>query len=163
MVKFCQKFSYDISYDIFVEEIIQTGRICRQYGVNEVFISSLLCRSSTSEMKNIREINCFIKERCVRENFIFIFNDSISEEHLWKDGLHLTGDGTTILANNFINVLNESLLWLEKKTFEAQHIRTESITVNNINDNNLLNDKIFEKRPNSENVLSTLNDLKIRN
>ena len=92
------------------EEIIQTGRICRQYGVNEVFISSLLCRSSTSEMKNIREINCFIKERCVRENFIFIFNDSISEEHLWKDGLHLTDDGTTILANNFINILNESSL-----------------------------------------------------
>lgn len=92
------------------EEIIQTGRICRQYGVNEVFISSLLCRSSTFEMKNIREINCFIKERCVRENFIFIFNDSISEEHLWKDGLHLTDDGTTILANNFINILNESSL-----------------------------------------------------
>ena len=46
---------------------------------------------------------------------------------------------------------------------EAQNIRTESIAVNNISDNNLLNDKIFEKRPNSENVLSTLNDLKIRN
>ena len=61
-------------------------------------------------MKKAKETNGIVKDMCVRENFNFISNDSIREEHLWNDGLHLLDEGTTLLANNIINSLNKNLL-----------------------------------------------------
>ena len=89
-----------------VKEIINTGLTCKENGVKKVFISSLLCRSDKEEMDKVNEINDLLKQRCVIENFGFISNETIRENHLWKDGIHLIDQGTTILANNFINVLN---------------------------------------------------------
>ena len=93
-----------------VKEIIETGLTCRETGVKEVFISSLLCRSGNEEMNKVNEINNILKQRCLSENFIFISNEDIRREHLWKDGIHLLDVGTDILSQNFINALNENLL-----------------------------------------------------
>ena len=39
--------------------------------------------------------------------YIFIDNQNIvKEKHLWKDKMHLNRDGLNILANNFIESLN---------------------------------------------------------
>ena len=92
------------------KEIIETGLTCREKGVKEVFISSLLCRSGNEEMNKVNEINNILKQRCLSENFIFISNEDIRREHLWKDGIHLLDVGTDILSQNFINALNENLL-----------------------------------------------------
>ena len=89
-----------------VKDIMKTGLTCREKGVKEVFISSLLCRSGMEEMNKVNEINNLLKQRCAIENFGFICNEAISENHLWKDGIHLIEEGTTILANNFIKALN---------------------------------------------------------
>ena len=92
-------------------EIINIGKTCRQVGgVNYIFISAITCRSNLEETKKVREINDFLSSLCEREGFVFIDNNSIKREHLWKDGLHLLDEGTTILANNIINSLNENLL-----------------------------------------------------
>ena len=93
------------------QEIIEIGRTCRQVGgVNNIFISAITCRAKLEESKKAIEINDMLKDLCVRENFVFISNDSIRKEHLWIDGLHLLDEGTTILANNIINSLNDNLL-----------------------------------------------------
>ena len=93
------------------QEIIDIGRTCRQVGgVNNIFISAITCRAKLEESKKAIEINDMLKDLCVRENFVFISNDSIRKEHLWIDGLHLLDEGTTILANNIINSLNDNLL-----------------------------------------------------
>ena len=99
-----------VTIDSIVQYILQIGRTCRQSGVKDIFISSITYRSNPNEMKRVREINNILKSMCVAENFIFICNDSIGKEHLWKDGLHLLDGGTNILANNFIKSLNENLL-----------------------------------------------------
>ena len=96
--------------DSIVQDILQIGRTCRQSGVKDISISSITYRSNANEMKKVREINNILKSLCVTENFIFICNDSIGKEHLWKDGLHLLDGGTEILGNNFIKSLNENLL-----------------------------------------------------
>ena len=38
---------------------------------------------------------------CARNGFHFICNDMIDVSMIWKGGLHLTNDGTKMLANNY--------------------------------------------------------------
>ena len=116
-------FSWKNSTDI-VKDIIETGLACREKGVKKVSISSLLCRSDMEEMNKVNEINDLLKQRCAIENFGFISNEAIRENHLWKNGIHLIDQGTTIFANNFINVLNNvNLFWLRKQeSYEASQI-----------------------------------------
>ena len=46
---------------------------------------------------------------CATNGFNFICNDEIGREMVWKDCLHLTNDGTTMLADNFTKYLNINL------------------------------------------------------
>ena len=46
-----------------------------------------------------------VRESCVAENFYFVDNKTITEEHLWDDGIHLLDSGTAVLANNFLGLL----------------------------------------------------------
>ena len=46
---------------------------------------------------------------CATNGFNFICNDESSREMIWKDGLHLTYDGTAMLAHNFTKYLNINL------------------------------------------------------
>ena len=41
--------------------------------------------------------------------FHYIINEMIDQRMLWKDGIHLTDDGTKILAANILNYLNINL------------------------------------------------------
>ena len=47
---------------------------------------------------------------CRKHNFIFICNENIRKENLWKDSLPLNDSGMEILADNFINMLNSIFL-----------------------------------------------------
>ena len=46
---------------------------------------------------------------CATNGLNFICNDKIGREMVWKDGLHLTNDGTAMLAANFTKSLNINL------------------------------------------------------
>ena len=48
----------------------------------------------------------FIKTFMQSLRFWFICNDRIGKDLLWRDGLHLTDEGTSFLATNFLNFLN---------------------------------------------------------
>ena len=49
---------------------------------------------------------------------LYICNDLINEKYIWKDGLRLTNEGSSLLINNFINYLNRNgnnSIWLMTK------------------------------------------------
>ena len=46
---------------------------------------------------------------CATNGFSFIYNNEIDREMVWKEGLHLTNYGTTMLDDNFTKYLNMNL------------------------------------------------------
>ena len=103
-------------------EIIDIVETCRRGGVQTIFISSLTCRPSYQ--REINEIINLLKYYADIYNFTFIDNGRIRKEHLWKDGVHLNGEGISknkdgvhlndegisILTNNYITHLNRPSL-----------------------------------------------------
>ena len=87
-------------------EIIETGLLCRRYGVQHIFISSVLLRRQFYQQQRCRDLNAFLRDLCVVHNFIFIDNANISVEHLFTDGVHLTDQGSQILCDNYLFYLN---------------------------------------------------------
>ena len=65
------------SVDEIVQSVIDVAKTCRNKGVNEVFISSLLCRKDRNVRVKIDEINSKVRSVCVLENFNFISNFNI--------------------------------------------------------------------------------------
>ena len=87
---------------------------CRSYGVSNIEVSSILKRSSFNINQVIYQVNNILKRLCRINDFSYICNDLVNENYLWKDGLHLTNEGSSLLLNNFINYLNgngNSSIW----------------------------------------------------
>ena len=57
-----------------------------------MFVSSIL-KCSRVNPDRINKINELLLTKCQQKNFIYIDNNNITEQHLWKDGLHLKEDG----------------------------------------------------------------------
>ena len=89
--------------------IINTGLKCRSYGVNNVFISSILVKKNPSLNIVIRHTNDLIRDLCERNGLCYINNDIITTDYLWKDGIHLKDTGTHILSSNFSKHMNRIL------------------------------------------------------
>ena len=91
-----------------VNEIIKIGEKCLTHGAENVFISGLL-QCSRVDPSRIKEINELFSIKCEQmefmSDFTFIDNDNITEQHLWKDGIHLKENGKNILANNYLYYL----------------------------------------------------------
>ena len=98
-----------LSENEIANEIINIGKVCRENGVNEILISSLICRSSHHLNSKVTKVNDILKDLCYNEGFGFINNINITSQYLWKDGLHLIEAGKVILANNFIHSINNLL------------------------------------------------------
>ena len=92
------------------KSIIEIGKQCCNYNVNEVIISSITAKKSLKLTSIIREINDAVESFCETENFYFIRNDDITIEHLEEDGVHLNDSGTDILAGNFVDYFNNYIL-----------------------------------------------------
>ena len=85
---------------------MKIGLKCGYYGVESIAISSVLVRNDNNLNKLIRGVNISLKHLCKVYGFDFICNDRIGKDLLWRDGLHLTDEGTSFLATNFLNFLN---------------------------------------------------------
>ena len=79
-------------------------RLCRKNGINNVFISSLVCRPTYQN--TIDEVIRILKLNAETHRYIFIDNFNITNKHLYKDGTHLNKTGLNILANNFLRHLS---------------------------------------------------------
>ena len=90
-----------------VKEISEIVRLCHKGGVNEVFVSSLARRPKFQN--KIDNINTLLKTRADEMGeYVFIDNSNILQRHLWDDNLHHLGEGTIILANNFLRHVNKT-------------------------------------------------------
>ena len=90
--------------------IVKIGWQCKESNVNDVFISSLICRDKKRLNDKVIAVNNILKRVCELNGLGFIDNSNICAEKLFEDGLHLKDDGKVILANNLIYVLNMFIL-----------------------------------------------------
>ena len=90
--------------------IIKIGLNCKNYGVNNVVISSILVKKNPNLNALIRRVNDLLRDLCSMNGFGYICNDAITTEYLWKDGIHLQDLGTNILISNFIKFVNSFLV-----------------------------------------------------
>ena len=51
-----------------------------------------------------------MRELCKNNKFHFISNQHITRDFLYHDGIHLTGPGTEILADNIVDYINNFIL-----------------------------------------------------
>ena len=73
---------------------------------NEVFISGIVYRRDELNEKATK-VNDILKLKCPNYSLRFIDNSRvISNRHLNQSGLHLSKDGTQLLAENFLSVIN---------------------------------------------------------
>ena len=71
--------------------------MCRGYAVNEIFVSSLICRKSNYLNEKVTRTNFLLNLICEENRFVFIDNRNININNLWKDGLHLIEQGKAVL------------------------------------------------------------------
>ena len=82
--------------------------LCRDYGVNDIFISAMICRRGKLLNGKVKCVIPFLKH-IREENGDFLTDNSNTEiTDLWKDGIHLLKSGKTKLAENFTYFLNNS-------------------------------------------------------
>ena len=88
--------------------LIEAGVRCRtHYGVENVYISSIMPRSNSEFQGNRHRLNKLLKVSCRENNFTFINNDNIVlKPHVHYDEVHLNDDGSRLLRENLLSVLN---------------------------------------------------------
>ena len=96
-----------ISVSDIANEIVESGLLCKKFGVKTIYISSVLTRKPKFMQERCVELNNFLRELCKIHGFIFMENGNITTEHLQYDGVHLSNEGSIILANNYLFYLND--------------------------------------------------------
>ena len=88
--------------------VVEGGLLCRgEYGVNDIYISSIMPRSHSEFQGNRHCLNKMLREMCREYNLIFIDNSNIVlSTHGHHDGVHLNVEGSELLRENLLNVLN---------------------------------------------------------
>ena len=87
------------------KDIIEAGKICRRYGVRNVFIASVTIRKQTFAQRRCEELNNILHDLCSSHGFVYMDNSNITLDHLY-DGVHLKYEGSILLANNYLFYLN---------------------------------------------------------
>ena len=92
------------------EWIVKIGRQCKESNVDDAFISSLICKAQKRLNDKVIAVNNILKRVHKLNGLGFIDNSNICVENLFRHGLHLKADSKVILANDFIYLLNRSIL-----------------------------------------------------
>ena len=89
------------------EGIIKGGLECRNNGVTNVYISSILPRADCYFQINRMKLNKVLREECEKHNFVYIDNENIVlRNHVCSDNVHLNSQGSTLLKKNVLDALN---------------------------------------------------------
>ena len=91
-----------------LDNLKQIGLKCKSAGVTRILISEIAVNNKLT-IAFISSINQLISNMCRDNSFVFIDNNNIPTASLFRDGLHLLEIGKRILANNFIDNLNNFL------------------------------------------------------
>ena len=76
--------------------------------MKNIFISSVLQRRKHYTRSRCDLLNSILRELCGEYGFVFIDNTNITLNHLDSDGIHLTQEGSIVLANNYLEHLNSN-------------------------------------------------------
>ena len=91
-----------------LDNLRQIGLKCKSAGVKRVLISGIVVNNKLTSAY-ISSVNQRISNMCRDNSFVFIDDNNIPTSSLFRDGLHLLEVGKRILANNFIDNLNNFL------------------------------------------------------
>ena len=70
------------NHENIARSIINIGLDCKNNGVNEVFISSILVKKNPNLTAIVRRINDMLRDLCEKIGFSFICNDVITTNYL---------------------------------------------------------------------------------
>ena len=99
-----------MSVNNIAEGIINIGRYYMEHNVNNVTISSLICRSQTQYQHKVNPVNTMLMNRCKDYGLRYTDNSNIEVGFFAPDELHLNKIGKSCLTNNFINFINRYIL-----------------------------------------------------
>ena len=91
-----------------LDNLKQIGLQCKSAGVTRILISGIVVNNKLTSAY-ISRVNQRISNMCRDNSFVFIDNNNIPTSNVFHDGLHLLEIGKRILANNFIENLNNFL------------------------------------------------------
>ena len=84
---------HDLNVTDVVQRVIYIGLHCREYGVKDIIILSVLIKRSVHLTRIIQQRNGLLSEYCVSNNSHYLTNNSKSKQNLMKDGIHLNNVG----------------------------------------------------------------------
>ena len=88
------------NHEDIARSIINIGLDCKNNGVNEVFISSILVKKNPNLTAIVCQVSDMLGDLCEKNGFSFICNDVFTTNYL--DVVHLQDMGTHILSNHFL-------------------------------------------------------------
>ena len=97
---------HTINADELAKGIVNIRLKCKCYGVGQKAISSTITRSNNNLNKVIKQVNFYLRSLCKTYRFAFICNANIDSNRLWRDGIDLTNESTSLLSKNFLEHLN---------------------------------------------------------
>ena len=109
----------ELQQQLVLQNIMKTAHQCKDHGVKQIILSSVVVTGRVRADVLIH-FNGSLNNLCGANGFCFVNNDNISEGNLYIDRLHLLEAGKRILANNFINGINNNYFLLkhrQKKLF----------------------------------------------
>ena len=77
--------------------------MCRNGGVNNIIVSSITPRPAFKA--KLEEVNRLLRLNASTHNYIFCDNSNINRNHIWNDNVHLNNEGITLLAINYLDIL----------------------------------------------------------
>ena len=97
------------SIDTVAENVIATGLVCKEYHVKDIYICSILPRKHNGFESRRSKLNDILQALCNIFGFTFIDNGNIKlDEHIDRDGTHLTKRGSSALCRNIVQHLNNA-------------------------------------------------------
>ena len=102
----------DLQQQLVLQKIVKIVHQFKDYGVKGIILSSVVATGRVNADVLIH-FNESLKNLGRANGFCFVNNDNISEGNLYKDRLHLLEAGKRILANNFINGINNNYFLLK--------------------------------------------------
>ena len=85
---------------------MDTAKICENLGAEQIFIGSVIIRKLGYMERRRHELNTLLKGMCFDLGYVYVDNDNIEQKHLSTDGVHLSFEGSDILALNYLHSLN---------------------------------------------------------
>jgi len=87
------------------DNLIAATKLCIS-DLTTIFISGIPLRRNIIHQSRALSVNAHLRDLAKRDHRIhFISNDNIHDSHIGRDGIHLTDEGTQLLANNIQNTL----------------------------------------------------------